>query len=166
MEASLPRLEEPGSLQARNGSERTCRARQQRLSSRRCGATQVSAPQVFCQRQQQQAEGNTFYTLPGVLAECHNPLLDPVGADDEQADRCSLHRFPLRREDSPLPERTFYLALSLRLLDLGPDILERDRTIEDQHPRRRIRINTEISLPLELIAVAERRAGEAGFETT
>src|ERR1051326_4055661 len=74
--------------------------------------------------------------------------------------------FSLRGEDSPLPERAFYLALSLRLLDLGPDILERDRAIEDERSRAGIRINAEISLPLKLIAVARRRAGETGFETT
>src|SRR5215813_7730296 len=124
------------------------------LPSRRGGAAQVSAPQVFCQREQQQTEGNPFCTFPGVLAERHDPLLDPVGTDDEQANGCSLHRFPPRREDSPLPERTVDLALSLRLLDLGPDILERDRPVEDERPRAGIGIDTEISLPLELIAVA------------
>jgi len=63
-------------------------------------------------------------------------------------------------------ERPFYPVLSLRLLDLGPDILERDRPIEDERSWRGIRINTEISLPLELIAIAQRRARETRFDPT
>src|SRR5208337_3710074 len=73
--------------------------------------------------------------------------------------------FPSRFRHHPdpyFPRATFtLLLLSLRLLDLGPGIAQRHGPVEDQLARRRIGIDAEIALPLELIPAAFRRAGQA-----
>src|SRR5260370_24259526 len=62
------------------------------------------------------------------------------------------------------PTRCFRLLLFLlRLLDLRPRIAQRHRSVEDELLTRRIGIDTEIALALELVTTAHRGSCQAGL---
>src|SRR5262249_42466615 len=62
------------------------------------------------------------------------------------------------------PDRIWESSGVLLLLDLGPGVAQRDRTVEHELSRRRIAIDAEVAEALELIARAGLRRRERRLE--